>query len=135
MNKHFLVIMGGKEEYEQKTTKISKWNTEYVPMWEKKDYMYFKWEYKWDMTQVFKHCNNLFKNRTNRKVLIYKGRMTRNYSYSLYSLHHKGSPGRWTLALFFELFWGKILPMFTFFSNKWKIQIILIHICSAYWKY
>lgn len=32
-----------------------------------------------------------------------KGRMTRNYPRSLYSLHRKGNPGGWTLPLFFEL--------------------------------
>ena len=43
------------------------------------------------MTLVFKHCNNkLFKNMTNRKVLISKGHGTSNYSSSLYFLHHKG---------------------------------------------
>lgn len=54
MNEHFFVIWGVKEYYQQKTTKISKWYTEYVPTWEKNDYTCFKREYKWDMTQVFK---------------------------------------------------------------------------------
>lgn len=31
-----------------------------------------------------------------------KGCMTRNYSCSMYSLHHKERPERWTLPLFFE---------------------------------
>ena len=59
-----------------------------------------------------------------------KGHGTSNYSSSLYFLHHKGvqEDGLYPYSL------NHYFPCLHF-SNKWKIQIILIHICSASWKF